>query len=223
MPPELHTSWDSTIQAFPSETRPNRASDRLFLISQDRSTGSSAPSKQLENVLMDNFVSAFNSAYSTEPLRDLLYTAFNIPNTRPGHQEDQSDKLERELALAFNVEPIEDGFTHSAEAILRDAIKTNHEGTLTWLINVMSRPSNTCFVASALKSLGRLEVPFSDQSRARIIREALQHEDIEVRDAAVQAVELWDGAECVAALRWHTETVPWLRQYLDEVIKSIRG
>lgn len=53
------------------------------------------------------------------------------------------------------------------------------------------------------------------------MRAALANNDLEIRDAAVQAAESWTDIEVLEVLQGHSEKVPWLREYVDSVIEDL--
>lgn len=46
-------------------------------------------------------------------------------------------------------------------------------------------------------------------------------ENVEMRDAAVQARESWRERDLIDALRTHPEPEPWLREYIQDVIDEL--
>lgn len=138
------------------------------------------------------------------------------------HQWLSSDDLRGRLAVAFDVEPLEDGHCHPAEQVLRDNLCPAREaGTLRWIAALFGGSESPAFLASVLKSLGRLPAPGSAAWRLSLVRSALAHESAEVRDAAVQTVELWEDCEALDLLRAHSERVGWLQDYIRQVVEDL--
>ena len=54
-----------------------------------------------------------------------------------------------------------------------------------------------------------------------LVRDGLAKNSVEVRDAAIQAAESWGDSELIEVLKAHSETEPWLRQYLNDVIDDL--
>ena len=46
-------------------------------------------------------------------------------------------------------------------------------------------------------------------------------ENVEMRDAAVQAIESWGERDLIDVLRTHQEPEPWLREYIQDVIDDL--
>ena len=53
------------------------------------------------------------------------------------------------------------------------------------------------------------------------MRDALALDDVEIRDAAVQAAELWGDREILLVLKSHSEPESWLRDYIFDVIDDL--
>jgi len=112
----------------------------------------------------------------------------------------------------FEREPVVDGFKHSVEDPL-DALPWANFGEEMLTLLVASP-----FFQSFLILLGRLEIP--QLLRVQLVQIGLASPSLDVRDAAIQAVENWGGESLVNLLRGHTESVPWLSQYLEQVIQD---
>ena len=138
-------------------------------------------------------------------------------------REQVRDRLDAMLSAAFEAEPVEDGVAHTAEQILARALDTGDRSTMLDVVAALcvdtARPG---FSAATLRCLGRLTPPGSSAWRSALVRGALAHTDVEVRDAAVQAAESWGDADLIDVLRAHRETEAWLANYIREVVGSLR-
>ena len=150
---------------------------------------------------------------TTEPLS----TDISIP---PGRRYFAS-----QILAAIEAEPVEDGYSHPAELLLKHAVIDQPIETVLWLYNIVSSESNGSIVAAVLKCLGRIEVQLCRWWGFQLIATALEHPDIEVRDAAVQVLETWGTDEAVRLLkqRMSRERVDWLRSYIERVIEDLRS
>ena len=138
--------------------------------------------------------------------------------------EHTRDRLDTMLSAAFDAEPVEDGVVHPAERILDRALQTG--GPSTALGDVAALCVDTArpkFSAATLRCLGRLPPPGSSAWRLSVISEALAHSDVELRDAAVQAVESWGDPKLVDVLRSHREVEAWLADYIREVTEDLQA
>ncbi|RJO63686.1 MAG: hypothetical protein C4523_19735 [Myxococcales bacterium] len=139
-------------------------------------------------------------------------------------QEDpRIENLKWKLAALFESEPIEDGYNHPAEKVLENAIRELGDRTLTLTKSMVLDASQPSLGASVLRCLGRLPAAGAGQWAKALVSEALKSRSIEVRGAAIQAAENWGGDLMVEALREHKETVPWLNDYKEGVVRDLTG
>jgi hypothetical protein len=59
--------------------------------------------------------------------------------------------------------------------------------------------------------------------RTCILRQTLRSPSVEVRDAAVQAAELWADSDSLRCLREQRETTPWLADYIKKVVRDLES
>ena len=119
-------------------------------------------------------------------------------------------------------EPVEDGFTHPAEGLLEQTLRTDADAAVRWIESLLSDPQNAP-VAEVLKCFGRIDTALLDDKILRVFRKALAHNDIEIRDAAVQALELWGSSNAISLLKEQLdyEQTPWLREYIERVVRDL--
>ena len=126
------------------------------------------------------------------------------------------------LQADFEHEPVEDGMEHEAEHTLKQALADNPDpGLPEWLHEFCTDASKPAFASSVLRCLSQLEHPNTPEWRAGLVRDALSIDDIEIRDAAIQAVEHWEESTLVDVLKAHQEPEKWLRDYLEGVISDL--
>ena len=128
------------------------------------------------------------------------------------------------LYASFEAKPIEDGIDHPAEEIIGNAIRSSGSGrVLDWLYRICIDTERPTFSASVLRSLGRQILPGTELWRNTLVRKALEIDDVEIRDAALQAAEFWGGPEMRNVLRIKVQTEPlcWLRNYMQDVIEDL--
>ncbi len=128
------------------------------------------------------------------------------------------------LCAVFKAQPVEDGVAHPAEQILERALRIGEQAAVLDVIGALcvdtTRPG---FSAATLRCLGRLTNPGSSAWRAALVGGALAHSDVGVRDAAVQAVESWDGTDLIDLLEAHREGEAWLASYIGEVTQDLQA
>ncbi|MGE0055311.1 MAG: hypothetical protein AB7S74_13975 [Hyphomicrobium sp.] len=77
--------------------------------------------------------------------------------------------------------------------------------------------------ADLVRLLSRVEGPGSPKWRKELIEKLLHASSVNMRDAAVQAVESWAEPGLADVLRNHKEHVSWLARYKEQVIADITG
>lgn len=137
-------------------------------------------------------------------------------------EDREREQLAARLWAAFDADPLEDGMGHPAEEIIREALGYREDQHVFEWLRILSldatRPS---FAASVLRCLGRQAHPGMGSWRAGLVCDGLAMDDVEIRDAAVQAAELWGGPDMQKILQAHSEPEPWLRDYIRDVIDDL--
>lgn len=131
----------------------------------------------------------------------------------------EREKLLVELANAFDAMPFEDGIAHPAEKIIERAL--GKEDSFSWLLELVHESTHQSIVPSVLRCLGRMVDVGTEQWRVNLITNALASAEAESRDAAVQVVESWAGKDLLTVLESHNETVPWIRDYINDVLADL--
>lgn len=133
-------------------------------------------------------------------------------------------QLENRLLASFEAEPVEDGMDHPAERIIRNVLENSENQNVLDLFSTFSlNMAHPSFAASVLRCLGRQAHLGTTLWRTELVRDALKMSDIEIRDAAVQAAELWGDDEIRNVLEQHSESELWLRDYITDVIADMSG
>lgn len=131
-------------------------------------------------------------------------------------------RLKDQLHYAFEAEPLEDGMYHQAEKIIRQALQSGEEWRVfEWLSDFSLDNEQPVFAASVLRCLGRQSSPGMRSWRTGLVSSALDMDDAEIRDAAVQAAEFWGGKDIRNVLEAHIEPLPWLRDYVRNVVEDL--
>ena len=128
------------------------------------------------------------------------------------------------LYSSFESEPLEDGIDHPAEDIIGNTIQsTGHDRVFDWLYRICIDTEHPTFSASVLRCLGRQILPGTVLWRSELVRKALEIDDVQIRDAALQAAEFWGGLELQIVLKTKVQTEPihWLRNYMQDVIEDL--
>ena len=135
----------------------------------------------------------------------------------------EKERLEFGLKAAFDAEPLEDGINHPAEQIIGKALQSVERFHILACLEALSVDAeHPGFSASVLRCLSRLQ-PGTSAWRAGVVRASLGADDVEMRDAAVQAAESWGGTEMRDVLLRHVEVISWLRAYIEDVVDDLEA
>lgn len=121
-----------------------------------------------------------------------------------------------ELVALLRASPVEEMRTHPGETILANLFDAFAWFTMTWL---RGQRAAAFPLADLILLCGRIK-PRDDEWRARMIDDWLRSSNIEIRDAATKAAELWGGERVLESLSSHRESVPWLANYIADVLEE---
>jgi hypothetical protein len=137
---------------------------------------------------------------------------------------DQQEQFSMTILHLLEVEPIDDGHSHPAEEAMENALKRYKVLAPAWIqaiyLKNFKRPSAA---GGILRCIGRLKDDLVEPwGRSMAIR-GLSHPELEVREAAVRALEMWGGQDSVEALKVYIdgEPVAWLKSYASQVINDL--
>ncbi len=193
------------------------------------SAGAASLQKAMAELAHDLFIKRAFAILGDTPLGASLFpvivdvNCFKPAAAQQALVEDREQaRLAVELRATFEADPLEDGMDHPAEQILSKALRsTEDQPVLKWLRNFSLDAAHPSFAASVLRCLGRQTYPGTGSWRAGLVRDGLTMDDVEIRDAAVQAAELWGGPDMQNVLESHSEPEPWLRNYIRDVIDDL--
>ena len=130
-------------------------------------------------------------------------------------------RLEDRLRASFESDVFEDGMDHPAEQIIATALQSSDVEVFHWFRSFSLNDEHPCFASSVLRCLGRHKDPGSSAWRINLVRDALDVDNLEIRAAAVQAVESWADQDLVHILETHKEPDRWLFSYIQDVTKDL--
>lgn len=132
------------------------------------------------------------------------------------------EHFKSELMSALRTEHIEDGMSHPAEDIVQSAFEKSPDAASQWtqslfVDNYYKRPAIT---GAILRLLGRLPYSLVGSTGILLTIGGLIHQEVQVRDSAVRALESWGGLSSRIVLENHVnrESVPRLAKYIRQVI-----
>ncbi len=134
------------------------------------------------------------------------------------------ENLRRDLQTLIESEPLEDGVSHPIEQRLKDELVNSPSSAPEAIQRLFDEWSERPSLAAVLlRCLGRCDSSIVGEWGLGLASDALSHWDVEVRDAATSALELWGGGVARKALQEHAarEPVPWLARYVKQVVADL--
>lgn len=141
----------------------------------------------------------------------------------PTGQSQKRGELAAKLWAVFQADPVEDGINHPGEMTIREALQSmDGYPVLEWLKALSVDTAHPHVAASVLSCLGRQQHPGTARWRMEVVRKALSTNAVDIRDAAAQAAESWGGPEMRDVLQEHTDPVPWLQEYILDILNDLQ-
>ena len=223
--PHRPTPAISAIETFSTMDPPDDTPRRLVVGKDSLATSPDAAS--LQERVMELAIDRALAGSTDETMVMGLFpmqVGFEKATTLQTPVEDrEQERLAAMLRFAFETEPFEDGMDHPADQIIENALRsTEDQRILDWFSSLSLDAKHPSFASSVLRCLGRQTHIGTATWRAGLVRDALAKDDIEIRDAAVQAAESWGGQEIVDVLMSHDEPESWLRECIPEIIDDLR-
>lgn len=137
-----------------------------------------------------------------------------------GRGEDMM-KYVRHITEVIANEPVEDGYTHPAEKLLEKALNEYGNAMVEWIQSFIYDYENRAMAAALLECVARIPYTEIRTWATPLAKMALQDRNVQIRDAAVCALEMWGDSNSLEVLSAHRENEPWLRDYIERVITEI--
>ena len=144
--------------------------------------------------------------------------AGSVSSTR---ERDRRRFLDR-LRASFDAEPLEDGMDHPAEQVIKVALESEDtDKILHWISSACLESENPAFAAATFLCVARQPEIGTAAWRAGLVHGGLASENIELRDAAIQAAEFWGDPDLREILADHSEPASWLDEYRRGVMDDL--
>ena len=127
--------------------------------------------------------------------------------------------MRRTLRRAFSQTPFDHGVRHPAQDILESALMTPEGPEKIYLVCANLKESG--LAANTIGCLGYIRKPATPGWRSSIIRKGLASRTEHIRDNTLCTAGNWRGRELLPILQAHRERVPYLREYLERLIREI--
>lgn len=130
------------------------------------------------------------------------------------------NKFESKLSKLFDCNQLESGFIHESEKLIESEFSKHIEFVEYWFKKRWNKIDDD-FKEKLIRCIGKLPFCLVSAYVLNCIEKSMYNENIEIRDAAVNALEMWGNEESVNLLRNHKEMVPWLKCHINRVINEI--
>ncbi len=129
-----------------------------------------------------------------------------------------------DVVSALEAEAVEYGQPHPAEEILLQVLKDYPGSAASWAKQIVNS-APPAVIADFIRCLGRHAQIGRQGWGYRLAGEALKSANVVIRDAAILALEAWEGPEAVEILQEHLGREPedWLRNYAAKVIRDLQS
>lgn len=205
-----------------------------LVVSHGRQALAASPTgMKLQKLLRLELEQTFSPSVESRGYLNLIRYQFSFPTLLPVNGpsvDDPAGQIQRREELAaklwavFQANPVEDGIDHPGEVVIREALQSmDGYPVLEWLKIFSVDMVHPHFAASVLRCLGRQQRPGTSPWRIEVIRKALSTDAVDLRDAAAQAAESWGGLEMRDVLQEHTDPVPWLQEYILDILNDIQS
>lgn len=137
-------------------------------------------------------------------------------------EERGRQRFRDKLHASLEAEPLEDGMNHPAESTIAEALDSADSATiLRWIRDICLDTSRPAFAAAVFLCVARQPEVGNAGWREELVRSGLALDDVEVRDAAMQAAEYWADPGLLHVLSAHSEPIGWLDEYRRGLIDDL--
>ncbi len=145
---------------------------------------------------------------------------FSLPQPRQALHT--ANRHLRDLREALSLEPVRDGYHHPAAKILESYFVADPDAARSLAALPEYADVEPTFVADTIRLLTHF-TPSTRKWRADLVAGALGSSSLAVRDAAIQAIEIWEEPQLIVVLARHEEPDPWLSAYQATLLAQLRA
>ena len=168
------------------------------------------------NVLRHYSKSDFEEELTPFPLLDKDYKGQEQPS-----QEEK--RFTNELISFILNEEFEYGIDTEADVLVRRHMELNPFLTKKWINAIfVENSTDVSVLIGLLRIIARLDYREILPEGQTIAVAALFHENTEVKECGVRAFEGWGTIESLKILQNLTVGIPWLQEYIDDVVSDLR-
>jgi len=208
----------------------------------DRSTGHDLPNQKLLSLLIETkyadltqpFLSSLTEyADSAQPflssLLDFIHSnAAHISIVNENYINDErklklKSQLTAKLIRLIHDSDFEYGIDSEVDVFIRNQMKDNASATKSWLNDIfLEYYTNPLILSGILRVFSRFDYFDAYPEGPTIALAALSHSNAEVQESGIRAFEHWNNLESLHYLEKTKSPIPWLQEYIDDVIDDLR-
>jgi hypothetical protein len=175
-------------------------------------------------LILDNLAEEAPLYSPVGPLGQAIYTYRTYTKGTIESNVKREEEFRHNLIDSLKEEPIEDGCPHPAEEIIKSTLLKYKAAAIDWIQSVYLKSiMQRTIAAGILRCIGRLSYEKTKPWGLALTISGLSHPHVEVREAAVRALEMWGGQESLEVLKdfENIESVRWLKAYIKQVVADL--
>ena len=159
-------------------------------------------------------------------LRPVERTNRSEPITLPSdiRTQDFRDQFYSQLSYELELEPVEDGISHAIERVMQELLTKSSLIGGDWIKASFQRlieENKEAAAAGLLQCIGRIKAGALKEIIGGLVSQGLSHSSAQVREAAITVVEQIGDRDLTSLLRRHSDSVPWLNLYAEQVLRDL--
>jgi len=174
-----------------------------------------------KNIFANQLTQSFNKELLGDYYNDVLVEDLSRKIAR----DKDKNIFVNQLIQSFDKELLEDGYFHPSQEIIAQGLISSHDSVSQWLLEIYNNnlKANPSLSASLLKSISRFDFAEVYPWGFMMASLGILENSLEIRGAAVDCFENWGNEQSLEKLKAHVnqEQVPWLRDYISQVIVDI--
>ena len=138
--------------------------------------------------------------------------------------EDFRDQFYSQVSYELALEPVEDGISHAIERVMQELLRKSSRVGSDWINTSFQRlieEKKEAAAAGLLQCIGRIKSNALNDIVSGLVSQGLAHSSAQVREAAISVVEQIGDTDLTSLLRSHSDPVPWLNRYAEQVLRDL--
>ncbi len=138
--------------------------------------------------------------------------------------QDFRDQFYSQVSYELALEPVEDGISHAIERVMQELLRKSSRVGSDWINTSFQRlieEKKEAAAAGLLQCIGRIKSNALNDIVSGLVSQGLAHSSAQVREAAISVVEQIGDTDLTSLLRSHSDPVPWLNRYAEQVLRDL--